>query len=300
TLYTQLVVPAGTSTIEVVVRNEWNCEDSEIFEVTVHPLPDVNFELEPTAGCAPLAINTENLSFNTPDVNYTWWLNDTPVNTNALDDYLLWESGSYVITLEAQSVQGCVATLSADLPVEVYPVPSALFSYLPENPGMLNPELELNNLSEGASTYGWSIDGDAVSEEENPELHFSFESTQVFEVCLEAISEFGCTDTHCVAIRFEEEALLYVPNAFTPDNDGINDFFIPVVTGYDPETYELLIYDRWGTLVFQSHDPRERWMGEIRNGAYYAPAGIYPWVLVLKEQFSPETVSFSGHVSLIR
>ena len=81
--------------------------------------------------------------------------------------------------------------------------------------------------------------------------HF-YDSYGVYNVALVAMAEDGCTDTAYVAITVNDEVLFYVPNSFTPNGDGLNELFIPVLTaGYDrSQGYEFSVYNRWGEQIF--------------------------------------------------
>ena len=70
---------------------------------------------------------------------------------------------------------------------------------------------------------------------------------------------------------------LYIPNAFTPDNDGLNDGFLPLGGGFVSESYSFVVFNRWGNMVFRSNDPSEPWIGQDnqRQGTHFVPAGVY-------------------------
>ncbi len=90
---------------------------------------------------------------------------------------------------------------------------------------------------------------------------------------------------------------IYVPNAFTPNGDGLNDEFYPRI--FKPfDRYTFLIADRWGDLVFSSETQGERWLGEVRSGGYYAPDGVYSWQLHLF--MGAERIVENGFVVLLR
>ena len=100
----------------------------------------------------------------------------------------------------------------------------------------------------------------------------------------------------------ENSALeVFIPNAFTPNGDGLNDNFRPSIAGVELEYYDLMIYDRNGDTVFESQDQNEFWNGSgARGGTYYANASIYIYFLKLKavDDVSPRT--FTGHIVLLR
>jgi gliding motility-associated-like protein len=91
--------------------------------------------------------------------------------------------------------------------------------------------------------------------------------------------------------------LLYVPTAFTPNNDGINDAFFAVTN--DLFSFEMWVFDRWGAQMFHSTDPSEVWNGSVDGGTHYASNGMYQWVIRLKG-FNTDAEEFSGTVQLMR
>ena len=98
----------------------------------------------------------------------------------------------------------------------------------------------------------------------------------------------------------EAEYVVFAPNAFTPDGDGDNDAWLPVVSGLEIGTYELSIFNRWGERVFLSDDPKQPWTGNIKQGEYYGQNDVYNWVLKLRLANNAEEVEFAGSVILIR
>ena len=94
---------------------------------------------------------------------------------------------------------------------------------------------------------------------------------------------------------------IFVPNTFTPNEDGLNDVFLPSICGFEIEYYELKIWDRWGTLIFESSSPKKPWIGDVRDGENFAQDGTYAWQLFLKGECEQGALQdFSGHVNLIR
>ncbi|MEN9002556.1 MAG: gliding motility-associated C-terminal domain-containing protein, partial [Flavobacteriales bacterium] len=90
----------------------------------------------------------------------------------------------------------------------------------------------------------------------------------------------------------------YVPNAFTPNKDGLNEVFMPVVSGHNPEKYEFTVYNKWGEMIFRSKSNTEGWDGTF-NGIE-SPNGIYVWTLVTSSKVGTESFVDRGHVTLVR
>ena len=94
---------------------------------------------------------------------------------------------------------------------------------------------------------------------------------------------------------------IFVPTAFTPDNDGINDIFIPVSSSINPNKYQLIIYDRGGNIVFETTSLTEGWNGSLKNNFNnLCPAGTYIWRIYATSLYSNESIEQVGVVNLIR
>ena len=89
---------------------------------------------------------------------------------------------------------------------------------------------------------------------------------------------------------------VYVPNSFTPDNDGLNDVF--KAEGADLRGFAMRSFNRWGEVIFETDDPEVPWRGDVDGGAHYAPNGVYVWQVQLDQESGP--LLLEGHVSLIR
>jgi len=118
-------------------------------------------------------------------------------------------------------------------------------------------------------------------------------------VCLTAVVSPTCFDTACALIAVEPGAGLFVPNAFSPDGDGINDRFFPVLQGIDRRYHRFLVFDRWGQSLFDTADPEAQWDGRFPNGDP-VPGGVYVWKITGKDAFSGERLDRSGSVTLVR
>lgn len=94
------------------------------------------------------------------------------------------------------------------------------------------------------------------------------------------------------------ERLIYIPNTFTPDGFGINDLFIPGVHGVNVNDYELLIFNRWGELIFQSPSYEAGWDGTHKG--IKVKQDVYVWKLKVKNYLNEEKKEYIGNVNLLR
>ena len=116
---------------------------------------------------------------------------------------------------------------------------------------------------------------------------------------LYAYSPLQCVDSVKATISVVEEVIYYIPNTFTPDDDNYNEYFKAVFTsGYDPYDFELLIFNRWGELIWESHDDSVGWDGTY--GGEIVQDGTYTWKIEFKTTMTDERITVRGHVNVIR
>ena len=107
----------------------------------------------------------------------------------------------------------------------------------------------------------------------------------------------GCIDTTYGIIRVEPEFTIYVPNAFTPNGDGINDSFFANGLGF--VNYEMWILDRWGKEIFYSKEANQHWDGSYYGGDVYCQNDVYEYIINVKD-YKGKLHRVIGHVSLVR
>jgi len=126
------------------------------------------------------------------------------------------------------------------------------------------------------------------------------------EFIVQGNTNAGCTATDTLVVTVEEDCIpesdliYWVPNTFTPDNDQFNqNWEVTFFSGYDPYSFELVIFDRWGELIWESHDVNIGWDGTYFNGRK-CPDGVYTWKIKFKRLQNDEKQTAVGHVTLIR
>ena len=112
--------------------------------------------------------------------------------------------------------------------------------------------------------------------------------------------EFNCTNIDSIVVEDICMCPIYIPNSFTPDGDGINDLFRPVIELQYIETYSFAIMNRWGEIVFETDDPSTGWNGG--SEATYVADGTYVWILFITARDGERlrSYSLSGMVSILR
>lgn len=203
-------------------------------------------------------------------------------------------SGNYSIVIE--DVNGCqnTGTATVNNPLAV----DAQFIFGPQPTDMYNTEITFFNQSSNASNYTWDFAGLGTSTATDPVFTFPDTVAGQYNVCLYASDINGCLDSVCSIVVIDDILLVYVPNAFTPDGDGINDIFYPVVNALDPEKYELFIFNRWGELIFNTESITTGWDGSHKG--IKSKQDVYVWKIVAKDLIEGKKRIYYGHVSLLR
>ena len=185
----------------------------------------------------------------------------------------------------------------------VHPNPIADFDASNYDLTIIDNSVSFTSNSIGASEYEWNFGDGTFDTGEN--VYHTFETIQPegFSVELTVVSEAGCWDTVSRIIRVKDELLFYVPNAFTPNGDEHNNQFLPQFgSGFSPDNYALYIYNRWGEIVFESHDLFAGWDGTYNGNL--APDGAYSWRMTLAKNDDVEhpnsQETYSGNVVLLR
>ena len=113
----------------------------------------------------------------------------------------------------------------------------------------------------------------------------------------------GCIDTISILVvvlsTICEEPYLFMPNAFTPNSDDVNDGFIGTGKLDGAKDFHFTIWNRWGELLFQTHDPTEGWNGRIHNSGNLAQGGVYMCVVTYNGPRGDE-YKIKGFATLIR
>ncbi|MNJ86425.1 PKD domain protein [compost metagenome] len=158
--------------------------------------------------------------------------------------------------------------------------------------------VNFHNESTNAVSYSWDFgDGDSATA---VHPHHTFPANAgSYLVQLTATNAFGCQDTFYRQIVVKEDLFVFVPNAFTPDGDEYNNTFKGYVSGdFDPANFSMLIFNRWGNLIFESKDVNVGWDGTYDGKL--VQEGMYTWMIQLKTMVSDDKKTFNGSVTLLK
>ncbi len=297
------VSPASSTTYTVSVVDNCGSNASNTGLVSVNPLPVPSFSADLYQGCSPLCIQfRDKTSLSQGQISsWTWTFGngDTADVKNPI--YCYPDSGKYNVTLTAVSDSGCSATLNIVKLITVYSHPRAQFTLSPQPTDILNANIQFTDKSTdnyGLAYWWWNFgDGaDSVSNLENP--NHTYQDTREHIVRkMVAMNIHGCTDTTTNCLIIDPIFALYIPDAFTPNGNGLNDVFM--AKGNDIKTFEMYIFDRWGMQLFHSTDINNGWTGTVKGGNAVVQEDTYVYIINATDNKNKKH-SYVGKVSLIK
>ena len=286
--------PATTSSYTVTGTDNNNCQNTATLTVSVNPSPAVVIGPQTITGCAPVCVTFSNTAAGTGTCS--WNFGDGTTSTSCNPTNCFTAQGYYTISLTVTDNNGCIGTSSAN--VTVYPVPHADFNATPQPTTVLDNNIHFFDATTVAviTSWNWNLGNGTTSTTQNPSCLYA--DTGSYAVQLTVISNHGCKDSTIKIIRIDEDYSLYVPNAFSPNSDGVNDIFY--AKGEGIRDFKMYIFDRWGNQVFFSDNIYKGWDGRYQaKGIDIVQEDVYVWKIEVKN-IRGEKRQLSGHVSLIK
>lgn len=284
----------GTFTVSLTATSDSGCVQTNTTQVEVHPNPEPAFSMQTAEGCTPheVLFIDETTIGNGLLSEYFWNLGDTITSTSPNPIRVYQDSGFYNISLSVTSAEGCNSEITVENAVRVNITPVAQFEILDEKVSLLDAELELAESSQHAITYYWSLGDGTTSTETIPE--HTYTEPGIYDVVL-VVENGDCSDTDFGQIVVDPIFTFYIPSAFSPDDDGINETFFGM--GEAIQIYNMKISNRWGELLFESNDEDFHWDGTFRGKQ--VQSGTYVYEFFILDIYERDHV-YTGHFQLIR
>jgi gliding motility-associated-like protein len=300
-----IVVTPLSAPMTYTVTISDNCETPSIsnsITVNWYPNPIPTFTSDMVDGCFPITVNFTNTTDESLSTSCVWDFGNGSTSTQCDNNITTYNSvGQFTVSLQTTSNEGCVGQTILTNYITTYGYPTAEFTWSPDTLTIFNSETVFQNLStQNSASFNWLF-GDSIifgtSTDANPNFTFPGQDPDVFQVTLIATTINGCTDTVTHTIVRKGIYSFYVPNAFSPNNDGINDYFFPTGEGISSTNFSMYIFDRWGNLLFETNEHTKSWDGK-HNGEL-VPIGNYVWRINTKDIFENEKHTYIGHVTVV-
>ncbi|MBL4625944.1 MAG: gliding motility-associated C-terminal domain-containing protein, partial [Flavobacteriales bacterium] len=306
----QTVNPTDTTQYMITLEDGCTTPASAIVTVVVNPIPTSAYGVLNSEGCPPFEAHFNGNS-SMDNTTIYWDFDNDGIDDHVDTDiqggvistpiYTYENSGLYTVNLTVVSAAGCSSSVSIQDYIYVYPSPIASFTTDPTTTTNLTPFVEVDASSTigGDSLLTWDFDDPFDTDTAHGEiLQHTYLDTGHYYIALDVVNVYGCHDYDTVLFVITPDFTLYVPNTFTPDDDGINDGFRLIGIGIID--YELLIFDRWGERIFYTNDQTEEWMGDYNYNGVTVPIGTYVWKAYITQHSWTEPRIYIGHVNVVR
>lgn len=291
----QEVIATADETTTYIVTLTDNCETPAVSDsVVIKILPTPEIVVNPSAftGCEPLSVSFQNNS--TGDISWSWNFGNGKYSNKENPEVNFNQDGVFYTSVTMMNDQGCKSVMDS-LRISVWPTPTADFDVSPEKTTIISPKVSFFDRSYYDITWRtWDIAG--IHTETSSEFTYDFLEPGNFPIKLVVGNQYGCLDSANFTLEVDGAFLMYIPNAFTPDGDGLNDYFRVVAD--HAVNFEMKIFNRWGNLIFQSNNPEIGWDGTF-NGTK-APLGVYVYTVTAEGPYPETFITKEGTITLIR
>lgn len=295
----------GTYTITLTASFE-ECIETATQTVTISPIPPiVDFSYNPASGCAPLTVDFTNLSQYADENSYYWQFGDGNTSREINPRHTYFQPGIYSVSLSASNALQDTVQETKSMIIEVYESPIAGFEIrpfvvlVPDNP------IYTSNRSLSANSFLWDF-GDGTESTDPEPIHY-YQEEGLYTITLVAANHYNCTDTVTRegVVQAKSVGRVLIPNAFSPSlsgpsgsdvgTGGTNDIFLPITQ--QVKEFEMLVFNRWGELLFHSDNQNLGWNGYYQGKLCPQDVYVYRMDVVFE---NGETLTKTGDVNLIR
>ena len=286
---------SGLHNIRLFVEDEKGCTKRYEKEIRIYDIPTVSFTSD-TIICLGEELLFKDISYaNYQSINrWQWELGDGTILNSKDIKHIYQFSGNYDVKLKVTTSQNCMNQISKKSYISVKESPVVEFNSNKSVTNELDPIIEFYNYTIGNNHFVWDFNNGQISNEKNPII--DFQQAGNYDVILTAISSAGCVDSGVITISVYPKMTIYIPNAFTPNNDGYNDKFDVIVNSIS--YYEIHVYNRWGEKIFYSNNKLYAWNGSDFNGSL-VPNGIYLYHIKIIDQNGKDW-AYNGEINLLR
>ena len=258
----------GTNSVVVTATNATGCDSTITFIVDVNTVNPISVVSTGLSGCPPLTVTFVG-NQPSPGQTYQWSFGDQEISSSPNPTHTFTETGTYQVSVLTQNGPGCDD--AAQTTVQVFEEPEAGFNHNYEGQTYYvgESELQITNTTYHGVSYNWDLGDNRSSQAFEPEKVYTEQGD--FLITLISLSAEGCPDTAVKEIHVKFNEMMYLPTAFTPNGDGTNDNFSMLFTNIKDITVN--IFNRWGQVIFTSHDPNFQWDGTYWG--HYVENGVY-------------------------
>jgi gliding motility-associated-like protein len=284
----------GPQPVSITVEDNSCISQTFTANVEVYEMPIADFDFDVNEGCEPLLVGFENQSYNGNSSIYSVWSFGNNTSSTQYNPSVVYESGTYTVTLDVFTAEGCAHSVTQSDAIEVFVKPNALFQMNSQVLDILDANVEVTNLTDSIVSseftfhpFGYQVN--AMTTE------YEYPAVGTYEISQIVTTANGCKDTIIGSLKVIPHYTFYIPNAFTPTEDRLNETWIP--QGESIAEFNMFIYDRWNEELFQSSSLEEGWDGTYKGKL--VQQGIYVYKIDVVDVLG-EPHKYFGTFSLLR
>ncbi|MDI1353523.1 MAG: PKD domain-containing protein [bacterium] len=290
----------GSFTAKLEVKTNYGCTASKTKQLFANPKAVPVFTSDKKSGCPTLCVNFKSLSYiTTGTFTSRWDFGDGGPGGTFTDMNHCFDAGSYGVSLKLTTDSGCVSSRIEPGFITVYSNPVAAFSVDPPEIDEDDPTINVYSDASSNTSFTKYFISDGTSYESKNFTHYIKNMGKKTKPMIVQIvrTPQGCADTVYKVLDIKPVYVLYVPNVFTPNDDGTNDFFVPKGVGI--LKFSMQIFDRWGHMVWDTNDFTTTWDGSEKGGTQPIKEDVYTWKAQVTDIFNKNHY-LVGHVSVVR
>lgn len=288
------IAKAGLHTIIYKAIDVNLCENVDSIQLRVNGHPIADFTGVPLSGCVPLTVDFTATPGYT---KYDWDFGNGKTGQGDILQSKYPNAGSYPISLKVTDINNCVSIVTKPNYITAHPRPQASFNYSPKQINLSLTTVQFTNFTVGSniSKYTWTVDNQFETNQQD----FSkiFHDSGNIKISMIAENQWGCIDSTTQYIFVIDTFIIFIPNAFSPNNDGVNDIF--KVGGIGIRYLEMNIYNRWGERLFTQKDDSNSfgWDGIYLDET--VPQGAYMYTILARDNINRPYL-FKGMVTVLK
>jgi hypothetical protein len=276
--------------IQCIVSDDCSLNDTTTLQIRTIPPPIASLSFTQTEFCAPVILTFDNTTESRETSKLRWNLGDgriieTPDQSSLTAVYET--PGRYRVGLWAENTAGCTDSYASAIEVVVNPRPTANFTTNRDSFLLNGEELRAFNQSSSDSRNFLWLSGDG-RESTTRDFRLTYTDTGLYNLTLVAYNQYNCEDSNIRAIKILDAPIIFIPNAFTPNDDTRNESFQPSFVGV--RDYSMKIFNRWGQLVYEG----KSWIPQTNQ-----QDGVYLYVISYTDYFNTPKQT-TGIVNLLR